>query len=450
MSRESQPHWSAGFVEHLRSVHFALITLSVGLILIVLSSEPRYNIGTALTQADQILYLRARWKLAWLLGAGRMRGSDSPVGDLGASTMRDSDVPPGGSDVRQDAEFECGLNNSRMYKCIVPTNWIAVRRDPDTGRPVEAPSVLNPSLPITIVRFQQWWDILAGGVTFYMPSQFGQGFIESEESSGWRRSGETIVVHNTASGNSAGVVKFNLRLCNADGKGVPVELESEPNAFDLKGKRAVISVVQMRETQVNQTTFRDLFKDWKPGAFDETFKDFSVATRDFKSLGVEHARNRLDEESKSAKGSDQFEIFGIKIPASLLTSWGILGLLCVELYFLVHLKQLSNKLNADDAGWDTPWLGMYASPLPRAIYFVSITIVPVIAVGLLAAHICADLVSISGMPWSWRLAQGGSQRALLTVIICLLAFCISGWLGWLSWIYRPRLNTKSRAQRSSA
>jgi transcriptional regulator GlxA family with amidase domain len=450
MGRENQPHWSAGFVEHLRSVHFALMTLSVGLILIVLSSEPRYNIGTALTQADQILYLRARWKLAWLLGAGRMRSSDVPVGDLEASTMRDSDVPLGGSDVRQDAEFECGLNNSRMYKCVVSTNWIAVRRDPDTGRTAEAPSFVNPSLPITIVRFQQWWDTLAEGVTFYMPNQFGQGFVEAQDGNGWKRSGETILVRNTTDSKATEVVKFNLRLCNPDGRGVPVELESEAGAFDLRGKRSVIPIVQIRDTKVNQNSFHDLFKEWKPGTFDETFKDFSVATRDFKSLGVEHARNRLDEESKSATGAEQFEIFGVKIPASLLTSWGILGLLCVELYFLVHLKQLSNKLNADDAGWDTPWLGMYASPLPRVIYFTSITIVPVIAVGLLAAHICADLVSISGMPWNWKLAQDGDKWAPLTVMICVLAFCLSGWLGWLSWIYRPRLNTKSRAQRPSA
>jgi hypothetical protein len=40
-------HWSKDFVEHLRTVHFALIAVAAGLILLVLSAR-EYNAVTAL------------------------------------------------------------------------------------------------------------------------------------------------------------------------------------------------------------------------------------------------------------------------------------------------------------------------------------------------------------------------------------------------------------------
>jgi hypothetical protein len=58
-------HWSKDFVEHLRTVHFALIAVSAGLILLVLSAR-QYNAATALVQIEEILDLKHRWCLQWV------------------------------------------------------------------------------------------------------------------------------------------------------------------------------------------------------------------------------------------------------------------------------------------------------------------------------------------------------------------------------------------------
>jgi hypothetical protein len=58
-------HWSKDFVEHLRTVHFALIAVSVGLILLVLSSS-QYNAVTALVQVQEILDLKRQWSSDWI------------------------------------------------------------------------------------------------------------------------------------------------------------------------------------------------------------------------------------------------------------------------------------------------------------------------------------------------------------------------------------------------
>lgn len=53
-------HWSKDFAEHLRTVHFALVAISAGLILLVVSSR-QYDPSKALNQIQSILDLKDRW-----------------------------------------------------------------------------------------------------------------------------------------------------------------------------------------------------------------------------------------------------------------------------------------------------------------------------------------------------------------------------------------------------
>src|SRR5690348_3337895 len=62
-------HWSKDFVEHLRTVHFGLIGISVALIVIVLSS-PQYDPIVSLRQIHQIIELKKRWSPDWVVGHG--------------------------------------------------------------------------------------------------------------------------------------------------------------------------------------------------------------------------------------------------------------------------------------------------------------------------------------------------------------------------------------------
>jgi hypothetical protein len=48
-------HWSKDFVEHLRTVNFTLVAVSVGLILLL--SSKSYDAALALTRVEEILQL---------------------------------------------------------------------------------------------------------------------------------------------------------------------------------------------------------------------------------------------------------------------------------------------------------------------------------------------------------------------------------------------------------
>src|SRR6202023_2887975 len=104
----------------------------------------------------------------------------------------------------------------------------------------------------------------------------------------------------------------------------------------------------------------------------------------FVDLPLEDTKEFLHDEASN--GQEIFEAFGMKFPAGRVTLWGELLLLSVQLYFFIYLRQLSGKLNADDPGWDVPWVGMDTSALGQAILFVSLVALPIGAMGLLGGQ----------------------------------------------------------------
>ena len=54
------PHWSADFVEHIRTVHFALIAACIGLIGLVQFKKP-LEVSTARSQLQEIKSAVDRW-----------------------------------------------------------------------------------------------------------------------------------------------------------------------------------------------------------------------------------------------------------------------------------------------------------------------------------------------------------------------------------------------------
>ena len=104
-------------------------------------------------------------------------------------------------------------------------------------------------------------------------------------------------------------------------------------------------------------------------------------------------------------------------------------LLVVQLYFFVYLKQLSGKLAPEDAAWDVPWIAMDMSRLSRILFFVSVVLVPSVAVALLSWH--AATATSTALAHHWVIAK---------MISLVAAFLLVAILGILSWKYRPRVS----------
>jgi len=140
-------------------------------------------------------------------------------------------------------------------------------------------------------------------------------------------------------------------------------------------------VLEVEQVTVSQATLSKYFADWKPGPFDATFSDLARAAQDKEMQDLELTRKAISD--ATSKTAETFEAFGMKFPADQITIWGTVVLLCVQLYFLTYLRQLSGKLRIDDAAWDVPWIGMNQSSLAVSIFFVSLIVLPLLAVALL-------------------------------------------------------------------
>src|SRR5262249_32278946 len=114
---------------------------------------------------------------------------------------------------------------------------------------------------------------------------------------------------------------------------------------------------------------------------------------------AEAAKGRMNEDfatlapeihSEANKGDEAFDVFGIKFPSEQVTRWGIIVLIGVQLYFLMYLMRLSNKLRGDDPGWDVPWMAMDPSWLARTLLFVSVLCLPIFAAFLVAVRAVSE------------------------------------------------------------
>jgi hypothetical protein len=109
-------HWSKDFVEHLRTVHFTLIALCVGLI--VLASFPsRTEIQIAHEQASEILEVTKAWKrdLLWLEAENIVKAQQGHVINVILTPAEDTGV---------GADFDVTIDGKRWFRPVYgPRSW---------------------------------------------------------------------------------------------------------------------------------------------------------------------------------------------------------------------------------------------------------------------------------------------------------------------------------------
>ena len=180
-------------------------------------------------------------------------------------------------------------------------------------------------------------------------------------------------------------------------------------------------------------------------SFETCFPDLAKASKGLELLKLPDLKNHLIQQIE--KGDTVFEAFGLKVPLPLLTSWGIIVVLSVQLYFFLHLREFHAKIKPHDTGWDVPWIGAYSSGLSRSVYFTTI-LMPTIAVALLASRASLERAHAFVGENSW------DDKSLVLATIGLLALSVSlaAWLSWLTWKHRltaiqpPRPKTSAEAR----
>jgi hypothetical protein len=282
-------------------------------------------------------------------------------------------------------------------------------------------------LPHNIDRFSTWWNALADRPLMLFSASrldrrgFGTGSVQDlwidGPGGGTPANPEVIAlsVHGTCKGKS-----------------------SDPQDVLLVAKdyKFGIKIMAVKRATVTQKSLSDRLPN--PTPFDKAFPDLAREARgrekvDFSALAPQIYAD-------AAKGDEAFDAFGIKIPSEQVTGWGIIVLIGIQLYLVMYLSRLSNKLKPDDPGWDAPWMAMDQSVLAKAMLFASLLILPVSAAFFVVIRAASGLFPKG---WTWQivkrlfLALNVTDRAQLVLV--LVGFLVSVTLSVVSWKYRPTL-----------
>ena len=119
--------------------------------------------------------------------------------------------------------------------------------------------------------------------------------------------------------------------------------------------------------------------DWHHGEFKNTFSEIdSITGNNLDEISLNNLIEVLKGELR--RSGDSIEIFGIKIPTEAISTWGIIALVGLQLYFILHFNSLASNISKEDAEIKFPWIGMFGDIFSRAAFFASTVVLPSVVV----------------------------------------------------------------------
>ena len=441
-------HWSKDFVEHLRTIHLALIATAVALVVVALTTKP-YSTAAAGNEIRQIQDLRNHWSPEFVRNLPDethheikmfQRTADYAIGRSKQGRVLQQFIKPSVKKLYVKVGLT-DVSKPEFYLVNLPDEYWTQDFRLDYAHPL---SCSVKEIPDTMSGFRQWWNQLRKATcNVYFPTSVMFGEIERMGSSSsapymmGHGPRETLEVFNSE--------PFLKRGLKPKGEAT-LELVPGPedvlfyNANLLDGTNLQVFPDTWSRTDVN-TQLLASYLALNDGTFEQLFRDLNDYSQ---STGIQSLKVLEDALSKSDSSDlPVFEAFGIKFPADLATLGGTIALLSVQLYFFTYLRKLRGSLKKDDPGWDVPWIGMDSSGLARLIFLFTVVLFPIFSLSLLSekaafrltrgyweyAEHPFKLASIWGWHWSVQLKLAGLFIAIISTTF----------LGVRSWNCRPQL-----------
>lgn len=382
-------HWSKDFVEHLRVVHFTLVTVSVGLI--ALLSSKTYDARKAAVEMNELAELTSRP----LLVAPTLKSTKASSDEIPYSKMFEATV--------KGETYQFYVDEPNLYQC---------------GKALRTldPSSLHPH---TISSVQAIIDSWSYAPLFSIQTIRRAGTIKNSGG----KTEPLVITRSLAAINSDSGANLRLSVDCASGSvkglmdGIVDYGENKPPTFQFS------ITVGLQEQHLDKAL---AWAGLGFFSFQSRYRNLVEATRGRENLDFSILAPQIYAEVE--KGDEPFEAFGLKIPGNRIAVWGIVVLVSVQLYFVMYLRRLSNKLQPDDPGWDVPWMAMDESKFARAMLFVSVVLLPAGATFVVIAR---------------EMRAGSSRSEDIEGNIVMCGFLLSWVLDLLSWRYRPKLREPS-------
>lgn len=441
MPNQAPAHWSKDFVEHLRTVHFTLIGICVGLI--VLASFPsKTEIQIAHEQVSQILELTKVWTVTALHTEA-------------ANTLKTEAKTTRGyalnNKLPMTLDFAIQLTTADkkviwLKPILVTEGWFeGASTFPPSGMDFSEGNVeafIRPGRPTSIKSFRELWDWLLSDLYVILvktPDIENECIVAREKTVMGPSYGERIgpsadckLVPVARAPDASPIYMEIWKESNRErfawlrghkgwsysfaGLIGPTEKASErwrlflpsrdSQEVKLDGQRAIIRMSGIPEKWAERDGRR--FKD--------AFRQLASLDESLENLDLETSERILYGEAK--RSGDAFEAAGLKIPADVAVRCGVLLVLAVQLYMLIHLREFGTRPERE-AGFDVAWIGVYTSGPARIMMLISLLILPACTVVLLSIRGLA-MTEHKRVAWSALIASNAASLVLSYLILGVL------------------------------
>jgi hypothetical protein len=136
---------------------------------------------------------------------------------------------------------------------------------------------------------------------------------------------------------------------------------------------------------------------WRDARFSDAFYELDQATADFQDTDFIHLKRILHQSEKNTK--ETFQAFGVTFPIETTSRWGILVIVSVQLYLWMHLREFRKRCFGIT---EIAWIGSYEDFVPRLVFVLTAILFPVVVVRVL----CFQTALLPGQVWNLTCALG--------------------------------------------
>lgn len=393
-------HWSKDFVEHLRTVHFTLIALCLGLIILALFPS-KSDIKVAHDQVLEILEVTNKW-------------DDSIVERDVAEFVRSNSAQHGVA-FREIEKNNNAIGNFSLsvegtsYGPMLAYPWIIESTIPEElASPQFEAGYFRIKRPQSIKSFQRLWDSALDNVTVvlaglpedcYAVAQYQDqpvpGITETSPKGQIKQ-----LTCKVSQFTRVDKPKIYLRFRTVDRMlDQPFAIPGQADwGFEFFGAGAIFTEKNVNYGPEVISPLRHVVKiafdehqsltkespKWSAKHnlhFKDAFRELTAVDEPFAESTIGSAERILAAEMK--REGDALEAMGLKIPAELAVRFGILLVLGVQLYMWIHLHEFGNRAERD-AGFEVAWIGVYFSRSAQVVFLTSVLVLPWVTVVVLS------------------------------------------------------------------
>ncbi len=362
--------WTKDLVDHLRTVHFALLTICAALIIVSLDSKV-LPVSQALTQATQMVDLQKQWSEVQRIAISSAADASVQRNFTLISTVRQPEIP----------------TSYTMIVVYGEADFLSYEAWKFSGADMSHP-------PATLSEFSRWWNALHSSTTVNLPDFRTINVLHPDALILIGDSQAMPLIASPGGVDSPALkahIEPNLEADSFTFKGampVPSFMKIAPHMDKNAAKRVELwSEGKLLHKKLSEQFLQQIYPDWRGGSYKEAFRELAVVAPDLTTIDLKELPARIRD--LMTKDDQVVEAFGLKIPSSEISRWGTTLLLVVQLYFWLNLHELTHRMASPDANYDVAWMGLYRSKAAGMVTWVSICILPVVAALSLAARIAA-------------------------------------------------------------